>query len=180
MLLPKNASSQVRLLGIDMFKLLLTSSTPSRIITQAFERSITVQRENPGVAKALVAVQVVGAPARYTTASKLFEVPDLPIKKVLLLLAEVPKSIMRSQRPFPPKSASKSTVIPLLKVFVEMFGRSMNGPAAFVPPGNFQAPEAASMSKLFATVALLVAWLPLPERSRTEVLVLKEFKSEAL
>jgi hypothetical protein len=79
-----------------------------------------------------------------------------------------------------PKLASKSIVIPLLNVFVEISGRSTYGPAAFVPPGNFQAPEAESMSKLFATVALLVAWLPLPERSRTEVLVLKEFKSEAL
>jgi hypothetical protein len=79
-----------------------------------------------------------------------------------------------------PKLASKSIVIPLLNVFVEISGRSTYGPAAFVPPGNFQAPEVASMSKLFDTVALLVAWLPLPERSRTEVEVLKEFRSEVL
>jgi hypothetical protein len=93
---------------------------------------------------------------------------------------EVPKSITLSQACAVPKFASKSIVMPLLNVLVEISGRSTYGPAAFVPPGNFQAPEAASMSKLFATVALLVAWLPLPERSRTEVLVLKEFKSEAL
>jgi hypothetical protein len=80
-----------------------------------------------------------------------------------------------------PKSASKSIVIPLLNVLVVRLGRTIVGPQVEVAePGNFQAPEPPSMSKLLATVALLVAWLPLPERSRTEVLVLKEFRSEAL
>jgi hypothetical protein len=69
----------------------------------------------------------------------------------------LPKSIILSQLFALPKFASKSIVVPLLNVFVARSGRSMNGPAAFVPPGNFQAPEAASMSKLFWTVALLVA-----------------------
>jgi hypothetical protein len=71
-------------------------------------------------------------------------------------------------------------VIPLLNVLVVISGRSMKGPLAFSPPGNFQAPEAKSMSKLFWTVALLVAWLFLPERSRTEVVVPNEFRSEEL
>jgi hypothetical protein len=93
---------------------------------------------------------------------------------------EVPKSIIRSQVFELPKLASKSIVIPLLKVFVAKSGRSTYGPAAFDPPGNFQAPDAASTSKLFRTVALRVAWLPRPDRSLTEVLVLNEFRSDEL
>ena len=97
-----------------------------------------------------------------------------------MALSDVPKSIKRSQLLAVPKSASKSIVTPLLNVLVAMSGRSMKGPAAFVPPGNFQAPEAASMSKLLRTVALRVAWLPRPDRSLTEVLVLNELRSDEL
>ena len=90
------------------------------------------------------------------------------------------KSIIRSQSSAAPKLASKSIVIPLLNWLVVMSGTSMNGPSALVPPGNFQAPEEKSTSKLFGIVALRVALLPLPERSPTVVVVPKELRSEEL
>jgi hypothetical protein len=155
------------------------------MITQEFELKITVHLYSPGVARASVATHLVLPLPLYTSAMKLFVVPSLAISKLSdegprFAPIPLPKSIILSQACAEPKFASKSMVIPPLNVFVARSGRSMNGPAALVPPGNLQAPEAASMSKLFWTVSLLVAWLFLPERSRTEVLVLIEFRSEEL
>ena len=46
-----------------------------------------------------------------------------------------------------------------------MSGKSINGPDACAPPGNFHAPVIGSSSNDPGTVADLVALLPRPERS---------------
>ena len=92
----------------------------------------------------------------------------------------LPKSIILSQSSRPPKFASKSTVIPPPNKLVLKSGKSINGAAAFVPPGNFQAPVRKSMSKMPGSVGLLRALLLLPDKSLTVWVVPNEFRSEEL
>ena len=90
--------------------------------------------------------------------------PERPTRNVLPEPA-ASKSRILSQFPIDPKLASKSIVIPLLNWLVLMSGKSINGPDACAPPGNFHAPVIGSSSNDPGTVADLVALLPRPERS---------------
>ena len=164
---------------------MFATGTPSLVIKQELEVSLMVHRCISWVAKAPFALHWVETPDRMASTTRSFVVPTRAINKLSNPEAEfnsLPrrKSIIRSQSSAPPKFASKSIVIPLLNCPVLMSGRSMKGPFALSPPGNFQEPDEKSMSKLLATVALRVAWLLRPERSLTVVVVPNEFKSEEL
>ena len=133
---------------------LLTRTTSSLVMTHELELRVIVQRYIPGVAKAPFALHGLETPERITSTTRSFVVPTRAMNRLSnpeAKLSSLPrrKSIIRSQSSAPPKLASKSIVIPLLNCPVVMSGTSMNGPAALVPPGNFQAPLEKSMSKLF-------------------------------
>ena len=129
-----------------MFRSVLrTSSTSSLVITHKLELSWTVHLNDPSVGIAFTAAQRVARLPRHTSTTKLLVFPSRPIKKLSFSIPKfepepLPKSIIRSQLSGPPKSASKSTVIPPVNELVLRSGKSINGPAAFVPPGNFQYP----------------------------------------
>ena len=132
-----------------------------------------------------MATHLVDELPRYTSTMRLFVVPSRAIKKLSLLgprfePTPLPKSMTRSQSSEAPKLASKSTVIPPLNELVLISGKSINGPAAFVPPGNFQAPVRELMSKTPGSVMFLRPLLPRPERSLTVWVVPNEFRSEEL
>ena len=186
LLLPMKLLDHVWLLMTDMFRSVLrTSSVSSLVITHKLELSWMVHRNNPSVGIAFSAIQRVAKLPRQTSTTRLLVVSCRAIKKLSFSIPKfepepLPKSIILSQKLGLPKSASKSTVIPPLNELVLISGKSINGPAAFVPPGNFQAPVRKSMSKRPGSVTFLSALFPLPERSFTDCVVPKEFRSEEL
>ena len=137
----------------DIFRSVLRiSSVSSLVITHKLELSWIVHLNNPSVGMAPGASQRVATLSRQTSTTRLLVSPSREIKKLSSSLPKLvpeplPKSKILSQVSGPPKSASKSTVMPPLNELVLISGRSINGPVAFVPPGNFQAPVRKSISK---------------------------------